>query len=152
LKYADNDAVAFVDYLDNATSISQDNIKLLTNEAAKTGNIILELANLAKYAEPEDKIAIYFSGHGDVETLTSAQKGYLLTYNSDPSVYIGSALSIDILNQFIDDMTDTGAQVILVTDACKAGNLAGGKAGIGQASSVLSSRISNEIRLLSCQS
>ena len=65
----DRDAEAFVTYLQSPAggSLSDDNIRLLTNEKATGGKLVSELDWLRENSMEGDVAIIYFSGHGDVE-------------------------------------------------------------------------------------
>ena len=153
LKFADKDALAFADYLKSVAggSVDTSNIKLLLNENATTGKIDAAFGWLADHVNSGDIAIIYFAGHGDVETRTNRQNGYLLSYDSPKNVYIAGALPVSYLSDFVSTLTDKKAQVLLITDACRSGKLAGGMEGAKQTSSMLMNQWSSEIKILSCQ-
>lgn len=153
LRFADKDASAFADFLKSTAggSVDTSNIKLLLNENATTGKIDAAFGWLADHVNAGDIAVIYFAGHGDVETRTNRQNGYLLTYDSPKNVYIAGALPVSYLSDFVSTLTDKKAQVLLITDACRSGKLAGGMEGAKQTSSMLMNQWSSEIKILSCQ-
>jgi len=153
LKFADKDASAFADYLKSEAGglVDTSNIKLLLNENATTGKIDAAFGWLADHVNAGDLAIIYFAGHGDVETRTNRQNGYLLSYDSPKNVYIAGALPVSYLSDFVSTLTDKKAQVLLITDACRSGKLAGGMEGAKQTSSMLMNQWSSEIKILSCQ-
>ena len=79
LHFADKDATAFAKYLKSPAggSLTDEHLKILTNEKATTA-----LEWLVEVSKEGDKVIIYFSDHGDVETKTMFQLGYLLTWDS----------------------------------------------------------------------
>ncbi len=84
LEFADDDALAFKDYLMQSMKVKSDsnNITLLLNEAAISPNIYAALENLISQVKERDKVYIYFSGHGDSENSTLFKSGFLLTHET----------------------------------------------------------------------
>jgi tetratricopeptide (TPR) repeat protein len=127
---------------------------LLTNSEATFGNMYGAFDWLIETCNPGDRAIIYFSGHGDVETLTRRQKGFLLLHNSPSKVYAGGgAYRVSDIQEIIETISlDKETEVILITDACRAGNLAGSDIGGTQkTSNLLAQQASKEIKILSCQ-
>lgn len=153
LQYADKDAAAFSDYLKTKSGgeVPADNIRLLTNEQATTANIITALEWLKGKSHEGDRAIFYFSGHGDVEKLTSAQNGYLLTYNSPKLVYIAGALPVFIVKDYISTLSENKVNVVMISDACHSGKLSGGNEGVRATAASLQSQWGKEIKILSAQ-
>lgn len=162
LNYSNRDAEVFAEYLRSAAggSVPQDNIRLLLDADASTGAIYNALKWLKKKTElariqdenARNLVYIYFSGHGDVETGTRANLGFLLAYNTPPNNYLNNAVRIEDLNDYAHTLSvDLGATVILITDACHSGKLAGsdyrGSYLVGKALSAAKDR---EVRIASC--
>lgn len=151
LRFADKDAQAFQDYLIQL-GVDSNQIHLLTNESATYINIMLELDDIAtQRAKPGDRVYIYFSGHGDVESRVITNDAYLLPYDAPSKVYAISALKIQTLQSYISTLSSNGVQVIVITDACHSGNLAGGAEGLSNLTQVLKANWKDEVKLLSCQ-
>lgn len=156
LRYADKDARAFYDFLrSNAGGkIDSSNIKLLLNhDATGIGMNIAIYKWLRKEKKPKanDRVYIYFSGHGDAD---DDQVSYLLgqdVSNDDPDVAYkqGSTLQIYDLKQAIKTMVNDSINVFLITDACRGGELKGGKIGRETTETVMNSNV-GEIQLSSC--
>jgi tetratricopeptide (TPR) repeat protein len=153
LQYADRDAQVFADYLrnNNFWHIQKDDITLLMNDKAKNGDLITQLARIARASNPGDNLLFYFSGHGDVETLTQFNNGYLLAYDTYTNNYIAGALPISFLKELFVTLLNKNVKVLLVTDACRSGKLAGGMKGAEFAASAISNMWKNEIKILSSQ-
>jgi protein O-mannosyl-transferase len=154
LQYADKDAEEFAEFLtnNNAWHVEKSNIKLLTNEKAKAGDILSWLSWLLETSNKGDNIIFYFSGHGDVETNKDFNKGYLLAHDAPKNNYVaGGAIPIDILRQTYTEMIDKGIKLYMVTDACRAGHLAGGSSGAKISAEAFSKQWRNEIKILSAQ-
>ena len=153
LQYADKDAAVFADYLAHNPNwnIAKSDIVLLTNEKAKRGDLIAELQRLALLSKPGDKLVFYFSGHGDTEDFTLFKKGYLLTHDTYSTNYMAGALSVNDLKDIFVTLTTDTIQVIVITDACRAGKLAGGSKGMEYTGIALKTMWHNEIKILSAQ-
>ena len=154
LKFAHKDAEAYAEYLRSKAGggLTDDQLMLLTNEDATTAQMAMALDWLMEKSQDGDKAIIYFSGHGDVETKTKMQNGFLLTYDSPSKVYVAGAYPLFYLQSVISTLSENNVQALVVTDACHAGALAGSNVGGAQATSaVLAKQFSNEVKILSCQ-
>lgn len=154
LRFADKDAEAFSTWLSSPAggALPATSVKTLLNAQATTGKIIAALDGLISASKAGDLAIIYFSGHGDVERVTKFQRGYWLTYDSPPTVYAAGAFSLVFLQDIITTLAEAGVQVVVVSDACRAGKLAGSEYGGAQATTAaLSKQFANEIKILSCQ-
>ncbi len=153
LRFADRDAEAFATWLSSGQSgLPNAAVKTLLNEQATTGNIVAALSGLISASKAGDLAIIYFSGHGDVEQVTKYQRGYWLTYNSPPAVYAAGAFSLVFLQDIVTTLAEGGVKVVVISDACRAGKLAGSEFGGAQATAAaLSKQYANEVKILSCQ-
>ena len=84
LRYAHRDAEAFYQFLLSPAggSVPKVNCTLLTDTLATTAQIVKALDNLTALVKPGDRVVLYFAGHGDQETRTIAQRGFLLTHDT----------------------------------------------------------------------
>ena len=154
LKYADKDAEAFAAWLQSPAggSLTSDQVVLLTNEKATTPQFSAALDWLIEQCREGDQAIIYFSGHGDVETKTIMNWGFLLTYNSPPNNYIAGAFLIPYLQSVVSTLAQKNVKVVMISDACHAGKLAGSEYGGTQATALnLSRQFANEVKIMSCQ-
>jgi tetratricopeptide (TPR) repeat protein len=155
LRFAVRDAQAFAVFLQSkaGSSLPPENIKLLLDEQATTGNLVAAFGWLIDETKPGDQCIIYFSGHGDVETKTRSNLGFLLTWNSPPRAYIAGAYAVFFLQEVVITLSlSNKAKVLLITDACRAGKLAGNPIGGAQLTNAnLATQFANEIKILSCQ-
>lgn len=156
LQYAHADADAFAKFLlsPSGGSLPESQVKLLTNKQATQGQMAAALTWLLEESKEGDAAIIYFSGHGDMETQTVMNYGFLLTYDAPASTYMaGGAFPVIYLQSIVQTLsTQKNVQVILITDACHAGKLAGSAGGGPQATAkVLADQFANEAKLLSCQ-
>ncbi|MDF1865382.1 MAG: caspase family protein [Saprospiraceae bacterium] len=154
LQFAHRDAQIFAGWLNSTGggSIAEVNLKVLMNEEATSGNIIEQMGWLIEQSKAGDKVIFYFSGHGDVESITSFQRGYLLTHNSPSRSYIAGAIPLGFLQDVTTTLTQNQVEVILITDACRSGKLAGDDIkGAQYTGAQLAELFSNELKILSCQ-
>ncbi|HZE94655.1 MAG TPA: caspase family protein [Gemmatimonadales bacterium] len=130
LKYADRDARALATFLlSPAGHIAPGNLRLLVNDSATAGNIYSAFDWLEASSQRGDEAIVYFAGHGDVQR----GSGFLLAYNAHTGRYFdGGTLRLEDLERlFVGTEEDTGishkgqVSVLLITDACRAGNLLG---------------------------
>lgn len=155
LRYSHRDAEAFARHLLSPAggSLPEDQIKLLTNEKATAGQIGLAFNWLVKESKEGDRAIIYFSGHGDVET-ESSDLGYLLAYDAQKTTYMGSGtIAIFALESVIKKLSEKKqAEVILIADACHAGNLAGSEINGSKFTAIaLSGELPKVVKIMSCQ-
>lgn len=152
LKYADKDAQEFAKYLTDYAKVPSANIRLKVNKEATTGNIWTDLAWLKEKSQKGDRAIIYFSGHGSKETETSLGMGFLLTYNSPKANYPNGAFGIQYLKAMVNDISQKGATVLLITDACRSGMVNENQLqGMDAATASLQEQFVNEIKILSCE-
>ncbi|MEZ5007982.1 MAG: caspase family protein [Chitinophagales bacterium] len=155
LEFADDDALAFREYLLNTMPGKSDssNIKMLLNEAAISSSIYAALENLVTFAKEGDRVYIYFSGHGDSENATIFKSGFLLTHETPKHSYYTNSINVDILNNFIHTLSiQNKADVFFIGDACHSGNLNNlANSSAVSTAKVLSQNVAEEVRLLSCQ-
>ncbi|MFN6358783.1 MAG: tetratricopeptide repeat protein [Bacteroidota bacterium] len=155
LKFADKDAIAFYHYLLNASGEKADtsNIRLLLNDKAKAGDIWRDFSWLTRKAlKKGDKVFIYFSGHGDA---ANAEEAYLLAHDApnegDPNLYnAGGTFQVYNLKTKIKQLSQSGVQVVLITDACRTNELPGKEAGSRWAYNKIMEQQSGEIQMASC--
>lgn len=150
LLYADDDANLFADYLVNEKICAKQDVTILIDSVATKANFFKELRKLLDKSQASDRVFIYFAGHGDVEN--DIESGFLLTYNCEPNNYPATdAIDISMLEKFVAAFTKKNTKVVLITDACRSGNLAGGMSGASSTISSLNKGFQNVIKILSCQ-
>ncbi len=162
LNFANRDATVFADFLRSKAGglVPAENIRLLTDTNATTAAIYnslnwlrdqCELSKIQNEGKP-CQVYFYFSGHGDVETDTKANLGFLIAFNTPPNNYINNAVRIEDLNNYAHTLSvDLNANVIIITDACHSGKLAGSdNKGTFLVGRELSAAKEKEIRIASC--
>jgi Tfp pilus assembly protein PilF len=154
LQFAHRDAVAFAEFLRSPAggNLQADQIRLLLDDEATLASIQAALAWQLKGADAGARALLYFAGHGDVETKGLGTQGYLLAHDTPKNNYNLLALGIDYLNQHLSALSTRGASVVVISDACHAGVLAGnGNDGRVVTATQLAQRQQNEVKILSCQ-
>ena len=126
LQFADDDAEMVYAFLKSAAG-GPTEATLLRDEEATSASIIQGLTTMESAAMPGDEVIFYFAGHGDVERIAEhAKNGRLLAYDA-PSAqnYVGNGGTIPIsaVRDIMDGVIRRGAQVIILTDACRSGSV-----------------------------
>ncbi|MFY9571883.1 MAG: caspase family protein, partial [Blastocatellia bacterium] len=118
LRFAANDARRFADTL--KTECSFDHVRTLVNESATTSNIKNEIDDLAKMADPEDLVVVYFASHGSPEENDKAGINYIVTYDTNLDKLYGTAFEMDDL---LNDVRKRipAARVVAFLDTCYSG-------------------------------
>lgn len=154
LNFAHKDAEAFADYLTSRSGgdVPDENIKLFTNDQATIANIYNAKQNIERKVKKGDLVYFYFSGHGDVEG-GLYKLGFLLAHDTPHKNYLTNAIRIEDINMMANILSvEKGVKVVLITDACHSGRLAGSdNRGSFLAGEQLTKSQNNEIRLASCE-
>jgi protein O-mannosyl-transferase len=154
LRFAHRDAEVFAEWLKSPAggSVPADNVRLFVNDRATQAAIIVALFDLLDVCQTGDQVVFYFSGHGDVEAKIRSQPGFLLAHDSPAKVYATNAINLRDLDDIVAELTARQVRVVLVTDACHAGKLAGSATGGSKATALaLQQQFANSVRILSCQ-
>ncbi|MDX2133753.1 MAG: tetratricopeptide repeat protein [Saprospiraceae bacterium] len=156
LRFADRDAEAFANFLRSPAggSLEQERLQVLLNQNATAGRVAEAFDALLEQTKEGEQVVIYYSGHGDVERKTVSQPGFLLCWDAPSRVYMGGGTySLAYLQEIVTTLsTQNKAKVVVITDACHAGKLAGSQIGGAQLTAAnLAKQFANEIKILSCQ-
>jgi hypothetical protein len=121
--YADNDALVFKDYATEKLGISENRIKMLINDGADYGEILLTTKDWLRRASKSNKsdIYIFFAGHGLVSD--DGKNMYLLPYDGRPRLLDDTALMRDELFKEIQQANPRSVTVFL--DTCYSGTTRG---------------------------
>ena len=120
LDYAVKDAQSIQNILINSLDFSKDNITILKNEEATKSRIIQEFSNITKQAEVNDRVLIFFAGHGETEDLPGGGEiGYLLPVDGDQSDLYVSAIEMDELQTI--SLRSQAKHILYLVDACYGG-------------------------------
>lgn len=153
LNFADDDAESVRDFLINTRIVKRPgDVQLLIDSMATKAQIYGELSKISAKIKPgdNDRVFIYFAGHGDNDMET--EQGYLLAYGCTDTVayYDNDAVFIPLLESIINGIAKK-AKVILITDACRSGNIAGHLDGALRTMKALNEGFTNTIKILSCK-
>ena len=120
LNYAVKDAESIQSILVNTFNFPAGNITLLKNEEANKDAILKAFSDLTIKAEDNDRVLIYFAGHGETMDLTEGgERGYLLPVDGDKKNLYLSSIGMDELEK-ISEMSKAKHMLYLV-DACYGG-------------------------------
>lgn len=118
LAHACNDAEGIKSALINTFHFSEDNIRLLLNEDATRSSIMEDYLALVNQVEPNDRVVIFFAGHGHTLKNPRGETGFLLPVDG----------TLDDLSTLIrwDDLTRNADLIVakhmlFIMDACYGG-------------------------------
>ena len=118
LKNAVNDALSFQEVLRKKYNYQEDNITIITNEKATKQNIIEAFKAIIEKVGPNDKLIIYFSGHGFYDNVLN--EGYWITQDAKKGTeadYLPNSFLIKMFKQI------NAKHIFLIADACFSGSL-----------------------------
>ena len=118
------DADAFAAFIKSPRggAFPSDHVELLLDGSATIQSVRLALDNVVKRHQRGDVIYIFFACHGRVESYGAGEMAYLMMNDSDPEHLSASALPMDELRRHVDSHL-RDAQVVMISDACHAGQL-----------------------------
>lgn len=155
LTYAHSDALTFYKYLISPAggNVDSNNIILLLNKKATAAQIYASLDAMVDMTKEGDMVIFYFSGHGDLETKTIRQNGFLLGYDAPQAAYMsGGTIGINYLQDYMITLAQKNkAKVVIITDACRSGKLAGGMDGVKLTATALQEQWQSVTKILSSQ-
>lgn len=118
LKNAVSDAITFQEVLRKKYHYLEENITIITNEKATKQNIIDAFKGIIEKVGPNDKLIIYFSGHGYYDQVLN--EGYWITQDSKKGTeadYLPNSFLIKMFKQI------NAKHIFLIADACFSGSL-----------------------------
>ena len=129
LNYAVKDAETIQDILVNTFDFPKNNVKLLKNEEATLLNIKNSLSEISSSARENDRVLIYFAGHGDTYDLPEGgEMGYLLPIDGKKDNLFATSIPMNDIKS-ISSMSNSKHMLFLI-DACYGGLLTIGSRGI----------------------
>ncbi len=120
LDYAVKDAEDIQSMLIDKFHFQQDNIVLLKNEEATKTTILQEFSNITKKAESNDRVLIFFAGHGETEDLPDGgEMGYLLPVDGNKTDLYISSIKMDEIQTI--SLRSEAKHILYLIDACYGG-------------------------------
>ena len=117
LNYAVKDAESIWDILVNTFDFPQDNITLLQNEDATKQSIIQAFSDITIKAKQNDRVLIYFAGHGETMDLSEGgEMGYLLPVDGTKNNLYVSSIGMDELEKI--SLMSNAKHILYLVDAC----------------------------------
>ena len=133
LRFARQDAEAFVDSIKVGLGVPGGNFKPLLDEAATRTAITQAFIDVRKSAKKDDTVVIFFSGHGVQDLNPTSPDGvdrYLMPVDGDRSNVSDRGLSMDDLSREFNKLNLTSDRVMLFLDTCYAGAATAGARGL----------------------
>jgi hypothetical protein len=96
-----------------------DEVKLITNEEAMRDNILSSISWLGTVAGREDRVVIYFSGHGETKKGRRSQIGYIIPVDCPKKDYYVNAISMGKIREATDEIA--AKHVLYIMDCCYSG-------------------------------
>ena len=128
LNYAVKDAESLKSMIVEYFDFSQNNVRSLLNEEATYNNIRRQFSEISKSAGENDRILIFFAGHGETLDLPDGgETGYLLPYEGDKDDLYLTAVPMDELRQIA--LMSKAKHILYLVDACYGGIAAVGSRG-----------------------
>lgn len=119
LGYARQDAEAFAEVLASRHNFPKENLTVLLDEDATKLNILSEFHRFQQeHVSPDDRIAVFFAGHGMTRTGNRGEVGFLIPVDGDPS-NLASLIRWDDLTRNADLVA--AKHILFVMDACYGG-------------------------------
>ena len=105
LNYAVNDANAIKSLLITSFDFPEENIFLIIDEDATLQGIKKAMKELAEKTSENDRVLLYFAGHGKTDVLASGgERGYLIPVDGDAEDLYLTSLPMDEIKNFSDKM------------------------------------------------
>ena len=129
LDYALNDVNALKEVLTTCYGFAPENVKVLTNAKATKENIMKALYALAdsKKVKQDDRILVYFSGHGQTVKISAGEMGFILPSDAkvdlddfdNATPFLGSCIKME---HVWDALESTPAKhALFLADSCYSG-------------------------------
>lgn len=119
LQHAQNDARAFRDLLVSRFNFPPGNVALLLNEEASGHAIRAKMARFTENGvEAEDRVIVFFAGHGDTRVSRRGDVGYLVPHDGNPA-HLETLVRWDELTRIADMIA--AKHLLFLMDACYGG-------------------------------
>jgi len=129
LNYAVADAERMHKLLTETLDFPRDNVSMLLDKEATLVNIKKEMRKLYELAQDNDRVLIYFAGHGITESLPSeGEEGYLVPVEGDRDDLYTTSLPMSEMKRISDRVA--AKDMLFLMDACYSGLMGVGNRGL----------------------
>ena len=129
LNYAVDDAESIKEILEDSFHFPSDNISILINEEATKQNILKSFSEITKNAKSNDRVLVFFAGHGETMDLPGGgEKGYLIPVEGDSEELYLTSIPMDELREIA--LMSEAKHMLYLVDACYGGIAAVGSRGL----------------------
>src|SRR5687767_9324362 len=118
LGYACNDATAVAAHLRDVLGFPDGNVRLLLDDSATRQAIMDDFLRLADDVGPDDRVLVFFAGHGYTRRGRRGEVGYLVPVDGNP-VQLSSLIRWDDLTRNAELIP--AKHVLFIMDACYGG-------------------------------
>ena len=118
LIYAVNDAQSIYQILIE-WGFPQEQLHRLINEQATQKAIVSALEDLATHSQPNDRVFIFFAGHGLTHELDYGEEGFLMPVDSDQTAIMKTGISMKTLQVLLKKIP--AKHVLVAADSCYSG-------------------------------
>jgi len=95
-------------------------IKILNKEATRRKILTILSHQIPKMADSNDRIVIYFAGHGQTEELSSGgEEGYIIPFDSELENYFTTAISMTQIRSLTSRISSK--HILFIMDSCYSG-------------------------------
>ena len=120
LNYAVNDAKSVKEMLMKNYNYKEDHIKMILNENATKNGILEGFNELLQEAKEDDRVIVFYAGHGETYTLPSGgEKGYLVPVDGDPENLFLTSIPMHQLYEIAN--MSYAKHILYLVDACYGG-------------------------------
>jgi len=131
LNYAANDAKAIKDLLIRKYNFKNENIELILNKDATKQNILKGFNKILLDADENDRVLIFYAGHGETFTLPSGgDKGYLMPVDSFADQLFLTGIPMQTIYEIAE--MSYAKHILYLIDACYGGLSISSTRGLGK--------------------
>ena len=118
LEYAIADAEAIAEMIQNF-GFNKENIIILKNEQATRTNFIKTFTEISEKTKENDRLLIYWAGHGVSERIAQGEEGYLVPFDTDLKGLAYSGIPMSLLSNL--SRRPFAKHQLFLIDACYGG-------------------------------
>lgn len=118
LQYAVNDATEIAKLLSDKRGFPKENVHILIDQEASRSRILERFLSFASVASSNDRLIVYFAGHGHTLKSRKGDVGYLVPWDGDPTD-LASLIRWDELTRNADLIA--AKHILFIMDACYGG-------------------------------